>query len=218
MDKFFEKIARLPAVLKVGVLCGTVAVIFAGFYFGVAGGSGAKTDETKELANLKRAKQEFAQAERSKAEEKQECESLKKKLKKAKRKMRRFRGMLPDDPSISALIKDIKAKLSGLALVDYARREEIKRKIYAMIPLDLTVVGPFHSAIKFFHEVSVMPRIVNVTDVSLTDAEVSRGKTNMKVSFRVSTFRYLRRGGQKKKTTSSGGKKPGQRNQGGKRK
>lgn len=213
MDKFFEKIARLHAGVKLGAGVGVVTIIFAGFWFGVAGGSGAKSDETKERANLKRAKEEFALAERNKAEEVRQCEQLKKNLKKAKRKMRKFRGMLPDDPAISMLIKDIKARLSGLALVEYNRREEIRSKIYATIPLDITVKGPFHSAVKFFHEVSTMPRIVNVTDLVLEKMEKVSNRPHMEISFRVSTFRYLRKkrrrkgkkGQSKKKSGRTGG-------------
>lgn len=193
MDKFFEKIARLHTGVKLGILAGTVALIFGGFWFGVAGGSSAKSDETKEKANLKRAREDFALAERNQAEKVRQCEQLKKKLKKARRKMRKFRGMLPDNPSISMLIKDIKARLSGLALVEYNRREEIRSKIYAEIPLDLQVKGPFHSALKFFHEVSSMPRIVNVTDLVLENIETVQGKPHMDISFRVSTFRYRKK-------------------------
>jgi type IV pilus assembly protein PilO len=211
MDKLFEKIARLHAAVKLGIGVGTVAAIFAAFFFGVAGGPTAKSDETKEKANLKRAKEEFAMAERNKAEEVRQCERLKKKLKKARRKMRRFRGMLPDNPSISMLIKEIKAKLSGLALVEYNRREEIRSKIYATIPLDITVKGPFHSALKFFHEVSTMPRIVNVTDLLLEKVEIVNNRSQMEISFRVSTFRYLR-----KRRRRSGKGKRGTRRKGGK--
>jgi len=212
MDKFFEKIARLHTGLKLGAGVGTVGIIFAVFWFGVAGGSGAKSDETQERANLKRAQEEFALAERNKAEELRQCEQLKKDLKKAKRKMRKFRGMLPDDPAISMLIKDIKARLSGLALVEYNRREEIRSKIYATIPLDITVKGPFHSAIKFFHEVSTMPRIVNVTDLVLEKVEKVNNQPHMDISFRVSTFRYLKKKGRrgkkgKKKSGQTGGGK-----------
>jgi len=213
MDKFFEKLARLHTGVKLGVGLGTLVVIFVGFWFGVAGGSGAKSDETKEKANLKRAKEEFALAERNKAEEVRECVRLKKRLKKAKSKMRKFRGMLPDDPAISMLIKDIKARLSGLALVEYNRREEIKSKIYATIPLDITVKGPFHSALKFFSEISTMPRIVNVTDVVLENIELVRNRPQMDISFRVSTFRYLRK---KKRRSRKGKKGKSKRKRGGK--
>ncbi len=211
MDKFFEKIARIHTGVKLGVGVGTMVVIFVGFWFGVAGGSGAKSDETKEKANLKRATEEFALAERNKAEEVRECVRLKKRLKKAKRKMRKFQGMLPDDPAISMLIKDIKARLSGLALVEYNRREEIRSKIYATIPLDITVKGPFHSALKFFHEISTMPRIVNVTDLMLENIESVNNRPHMDISFRVSTFRYLKR----KKRRSRKGKKKAKKSKGG---
>lgn len=215
MDKLFEKIARLHTGVKLGVGVGTVAVIFAAFWFGVAGGSGAKSDETKEKANLKRAKEEFALAERNKAEEVRQCGRLSKKLKKARRKMRKFRGMLPDDPSISMLIKDIKARLSGLALVEYNRRAEIRSNIYATIPLDITVKGPFHSAIKFLHEVSTMPRIVNVTDLVLEKIEKVNNRPHMDISFRVSTFRYLKKRRRRSSKSKKGSKKKSKRKGGG---
>lgn len=203
MDKVFEKIARLAAPIKLGVLFGTVALIFGVFFFGIAGGVKARGDETKERTNLQRAKQEYAEAERAKAEEKQDCEKLKKDVKKAKNKMKRFKGVLPDDPEVSLLIKEIKSKLGGLTLVQYERQEEVRKKIYALIPLNLTVVGPFHAVLKFFHEVSVMRRIVNVENVRITEPKIVEGKTQLKVSFRVFTFRYVK----SRKGKSASGKK-----------
>ena len=208
MDKLFEKIARFSPIIKIAVLFGAVLLLFGGFYLGLAGGSSAKGDEARERANLKRAKQEYAAAEEDKDAEKRTCEKMRKGLKKATRKMRKFQGMLPNQPSISQLIMDLKSKLSGLVLEDYARRPEVSRGVYAEIPLDLTVRGPFHQAVKFFHEVSLMARIVNIADVSFEDAVVTAGKTHMKIRFTVSTFRYVSRAikrgkggaGKKKKT------------------
>jgi type IV pilus assembly protein PilO len=212
MDKFFEKVARLPAAVKLVIGVGTVAAIILGYWlFGMAGGSSAKADETKERANLKRAADELALAERGKAEEGRLCAQLRKKLKKARRKMRRFRGMLPDDPSVSMLIKDIKARLSGLALVEYNRREESRTKIYARIPLDIKVRGPFHSALRFFHEVGTMPRIVNVTNLVMEKPEIEAGKPSMEISFRVSTFRYLKRGRRRASSKGTASKSKGGR-------
>ncbi len=213
MDKLFEKIARLHTAIKLGILAATLVLIFGVFYFAFAGGSAAKSDETKERANLRRAKEELALAERNQAEKVRQCELLKRKLKKARRKMRKFRGMLPDNPSVSMLIKDLKARLSGLALVEYNRREEIRKKIYAEIPLDIVVKGPFHSALKFFHEVSTMPRIVNVTDVRLENPKLVLGRPSMDISFRVSTFRYRKR--RRRRAKHSKGKKASKTARGG---
>lgn len=207
MDKLFEKIARLSPVVKLGALIGSVALIFAVFYFGVIGGTSAKADETRERANLKRAEKELAEVNRAKAEEKQECEKLKKKLKKSKRKMRRFRGMLPDDPRIWLLMKEVKDRLGQLSLSKLVPAEEEPKKIYAVIPLDVVVEGTFHQLLKFFHEVSRMPRIVNVQDVGFQRLAPAGGsaqsEVRLRAKFRITTFRYRKR----RHRRSSGAKK-----------
>ncbi len=197
MEKVFEKIARLAVAIRLVVLVGTVGLIFGGYFLFTSTSSSA--DPRVEQKNLEKAKELLAQAERTKAEEKQECEQLKKKLKKTRRKMRRFRGMLPDDPQISLLIKDIKSKLSGLTLISYARQPEVHKRIYTEIPLDITVEGPFHHLLKFLHELSIMPRIVNVENISLVKPRMVEGRVYLTVKFRVSTFRYRKRGRRSKK-------------------
>jgi len=197
MDKLFEKIARLSPVVKLGVLVGSLVLIFGVFYFGVLGGTSAKADETREIANLERAKKELAEVQRTKAEEKQECERLKKKLKKAKRKMRRFRGMLPDDPRVWLLMKEVKERLGQLSLKKLVPAEEERKRIYSVIPLDVVAEGTFHQLLKFFHDVSKMPRIVNVQDVSLQRIASPGGakatEVRLRAKFRITTFRYRQR-------------------------
>jgi len=192
MQKLFETVAKLSLLIKMLVFVGSIGLVVAGFLLSASMGSAdPKAAYHKELANLRRAKQELAEAQRAKAEEKQECEQLKLKLKKAKDKKKRFRGMLPDDPQISLLIKDIKSKLSGLTLIEYARLEEVAERIYSRIPLDITVEGTFHQLLKFLHEVSIMPRIIKVSGIKVQQPRKLEGKMVMKVTFRVSTFRYL---------------------------
>ena len=192
MQKFFESIAKLSLLIRALVLVGSVGIVVAVFLVKASMGSAdPKAAYHKELANLRRAKQELAEVSRAKAEEKQQCEELEARLKKAKEQKKRFRGMLPDDPELSMLIKDVKSKLSGLNLVEYARLEEVAERIYARIPLDITVEGSFHQLMKFLHEVSILPRIIKVSGIKLSDPKRAEGKTALRVVFRVSTFRYL---------------------------
>jgi type IV pilus assembly protein PilO len=199
MEKLFEKIARLSLAIKLILLIATPALILIVFYFGIYQGASDKGAIEREEANLRRAQRKVAQAKREKAQEKRECEQLKKKLTKTKRKIKRFQGMLPDDPQISLLIKEIKSKLSGLMMVEYTRQPEVPKKIHAVIPLDLKVRGSFHELLRFLHELSIMPRIVNVQNIGMTDAKLVEGKVRLQVSFRISTFRYLRRKAKTKK-------------------
>lgn len=213
MQKFFESIAKLSVLLRALILVGSVGLVVAGFLLKASLGSAdPKAAYHKELTNLRRAQQELSEVSRAKAEERQQCEELESKLKKAKEKKKAFRGMLPDDPELSMLIKDIKGKLSGLNLVEYARLEEVSERIYARIPLDITVEGSFHQLLKFLHEISILPRIIKVSGIKLLQPKRSEGKTVMRVAFRVSTFRYLTTAEQRKasaaaKAASQKGKK-----------
>ena len=203
MEKHFEKIARLSPVVKIAVLVLTEVVIFTVFYYLVIGGTSAKADETRELANLRRAERELAAAERTKAEEKQECEKLKKRLKKAKRKMRRFRGMLPDDPQIWLLMKEVKGHLGELSLKKLVPAEEEHKRIYTIIPLDVVVERTFHQILQFFHDISKISRIVNVQDVHLSRLGKAASPTDKEVKlqaeFRITTFRYRQRRSRRRK-------------------
>lgn len=210
MEKFFEKIARLGAGIKVGVLLGTVGVILAIFYFGVMGGTSAQNAEKVEAAKLKSAKQALQRARQDKEQQRQACEQLATDLDKAKKRLKKFEGKLPEEASVSDLIKDVKAKLSGLTFVEYVRQPEIVEKTIARIPLDVKLVGPFHKLVQFLHEISLLPRIVNVSDVDLSDPRPVDGRSELKISLRVTTFRSVRRGAPKPKEpgTQAPGKRP----------
>jgi type IV pilus assembly protein PilO len=209
MEKFFEKVARLGTGLKLGVLVGAVAFVFVVFYFGFLGGTSARNAEKVEGAKLQEAKRGFDRAKTEKEEERTTCEQLDRDLKKAKKKMKKFDGKLPEDASVSELIKEVKSKLSGLTFVEYLKQPEEEEKTISRIPLDVKLAGPFHKLVQFLHEISLLSRIVNVSEVSLFDSRPQDGKMELKINLRVTTFRSLRKAGAKSK--EAGAQRPGKK-------
>ena len=210
MEKLFEKVARLGAAIKVGVLVGTVGVVVAIFYFGIMGGTSAKNAEKVEEAKLRTAKQALDRARQEKDTQRQTCDQLATDLDKARKRLKKFEGKLPEEASVSDLIKDVKSKLSGLLFVEYFRQPEVREKTISRIPLDVKLVGPFHKLVQFLHEISQLSRIVNVSDVILTDPQPREGKSELQISLRVTTFFSLRRIPRKPKEagTTPPGKQP----------
>jgi type IV pilus assembly protein PilO len=207
MEKLFEKIARLGAGIKIGVLLGTVAVVVAIFYWGVAGGSSADDARKLEEKKLTASKDALDRTRKLKEQERQTCNQLATDLDKSKKRLKKFEGKLPEEASVSDLIKDVKAKLSGLTFVEYARQAEVREKTIARIPLDVKLAGPFHKLVQFLHEISQLSRIVNVSDVILTEPQVVEGKSELRIGLRVTTFRSIRRG--TPRTKEAGATPPG---------
>lgn len=193
MEKLFEKVARLGAGIKVGVLVGTVGIVLAVFYWGVAGGTSAEDARKMEEKKLKSSKDALDRTRKLKDQERQTCDQLATDLDKAKKRLKKFEGKLPEEASVSDLIKDVKAKLSGLTFVEYVRQPETREKTIGRIPLDVKLVGPFHKLVQFLHEISSLSRIVNVSDVILTEPLAVEGKSELRIGLRVTTFRSIRR-------------------------
>lgn len=76
---------------------------------------------------------------------------------------------LPDKSEIPSLLENVSSlgKSSGLEFQLFKPRVEVPKNFYAEIPVDIKVEGTFKDVVDFFDKVSKMPRIVNITDITI---------------------------------------------------
>lgn len=107
---------------------------------------------------------------------------------------------LPTDKEIPELLEQISnmALRYGLDVTSFTPEPEARRDFYAEVPVKFSMRGRFHSMLSFFDEVSRMPRIVtvaNITMKSLSDkrqAQVKREDAlNLELIGEAITFRYV---------------------------
>ena len=118
----------------------------------------------------------------------QEFKRLNKEFEEASRK-------LPQEKEIPGLIDSIYAAVSasGLESNTFAPKPEVKKNVYAEIPIDMKVYGTYYDLARFFDRVSKLPRIVNIRDLNLSqDKNKSSGqKIVLSAAFTPVTFRLL---------------------------
>jgi type IV pilus assembly protein PilO len=187
MNANLEKIFKLPTAKKVTVWVLVLLLIALGFYFLLIK---SKQEEVKDLqtrlGDLKTQLNENRKIAANLPILTKEYNQLNEKLEKAL-------SELPNQKEIPALLTSITdaGKRSGLDFLVFKPKSESPKDFYAEVPIDITVSGSYHSVTKFFSAVSELPRIVNISNVSISDINSKSGNTNLKVTCLATTFRFL---------------------------
>jgi type IV pilus assembly protein PilO len=73
-----------------------------------------------------------------------------------------------------------------------APKQAVPEKFYEEIPVKVQLTGSFHSVLSFFEATAKLPRIVNIEDIAMTDAQEVRGRGRvLKTSCTLKTFVFV---------------------------
>ena len=71
-------------------------------------------------------------------------------------------------------------------------KKAVPEKFYEDIPIKVQLAGGFHNTISFFEQVARLPRIVNVEDITIGDAQDVKGRGRIvKTSCTVKTYMFV---------------------------
>jgi type IV pilus assembly protein PilO len=100
---------------------------------------------------------------------------------------------LPNQKEIPGLLTSVTdgGKKAGLDFLLFRPKSEEKKDFYAAVPVDITVSGSYESIGNFFSSVANLPRIVNISNVNVSDIKKTGERNIMKVSCLATTFRFL---------------------------
>ncbi len=100
---------------------------------------------------------------------------------------------LPPQGEIAQLLSDISAlaRQSGLDVRSFGPQTEVVQEFYAVLPVQMKVVGNFHDLALFFEKVGKMPRVVNIHDVSIGEVELSKRGYMVSASFIADAYRFV---------------------------
>jgi len=139
---------------------------------------------------------------RDRAQFMEEVESLDRELKVAM-------SILPDKKEIPSLLKRIseEAEKFGLEVNFFQPKGEMRKGFYAEVPVDIKLKGTYHEVLSFFDSINKLSRIVNVSNIKMASKKQQRkkkkkgvngafsafqpNKTELDVSFRATTYRFL---------------------------
>ncbi len=97
---------------------------------------------------------------------------------------------LPNSHEIPGLLDDITfvGTTSGLDFVKLEWQPEISKEIYIELPIDIEVIGPYHSFGQFVSKIAGLPRIVTLHDFKIQIAQGDNETLNLKLQAK--TYRY----------------------------
>ena len=78
--------------------------------------------------------------------------------------------------------------MSGLDFVKLEWQPEISKEIYIELPIDIEVIGPYHSFGQFVSKIAGLPRIVTLHDFKIKIEEGDEETLNLKLQAK--TYRY----------------------------
>jgi type IV pilus assembly protein PilO len=114
---------------------------------------------------------------------------------------------LPNEKEIPEILKNISSlgKESNLEFTLFRPKPEEPQQFYAKVPIELVVLGNYHSIGLFFDKVSKLPRIINVVDFNMTRAKDVKGKISetenlVKTSCMINTYRFIEKKSEEKKS------------------
>ncbi len=177
--------ATLPVGAKIFVAFFILALISAGYYFGV------HMTMEEDIQNARR-RHEVLQNDLTQAHERQQ-EYLKLREELAGRDALDKQNMriLPETAEIPAFLDDLNrlAELSGLRVGNVQPRPEAGEQFFVRVPVSLAVSGKYHQLAKFFYNISRLERAINMENISLTTPTKEGEDINLSVSVLATTFR-----------------------------
>ena len=100
---------------------------------------------------------------------------------------------LPNESNIDDLIRSLSevGTKSGLTINSIDPQAEQKQSFYASIPIVMSVTGNYHEIGVFLDSVSKLARIVNVTNIRMSQPRVTNDKLLVNATYVATTFRFL---------------------------
>ncbi len=188
MHPKIERFLERPWSHKLALWAVSLALVFGGFWNFLYSGRVEERDELTQ--HIDRTNSEIVLARR----QARELPRLREEIQSLDLKLEGVLKQLPDKQEIEKLLVSLerKANESGLEGVSSFRdMGEQFKDFYAEIPIPIEFEGSYHEIATFFDEVGRLPRIVNVTDISLSEPFVSEEGVSLRVKCKLVTYRYL---------------------------
>jgi type IV pilus assembly protein PilO len=182
-----ETIVKLPTSRKILILAGLVAIMIGLYIYLIywpnldllkkkKAEMGSLENQVRELrivaANMKRFQSEAA---------------------KLREELQLAITQLPTSKEIPALLSSVSqlGKEAGLEFLLFKPAAEMSREFYAEIPVEIRLKGTYNNVALFFDRVGRLPRIVNISEVSMENAKETLGRWEITTSCTATTFKFI---------------------------
>ncbi len=100
---------------------------------------------------------------------------------------------LPNQSEIPSLLTSLAglAKENGLEVQSFKPLAEVPKGFYAEVPAEMSLRGNYHEVARFAAAVSALPRIVNISNLSLSKPVMVDNEAVLTITCSVLTFRFI---------------------------
>lgn len=187
----FEKVGRLPSKYRLALVI-LIPVLLGGAYYQLFyQNSRAQLQRLQaQQQQMQRKLNEVRSVAANLGKFEQEIAGLETELGEALRQ-------LPNSKELPGLLTDISTlgKKSGLEFKAFRPQTEVNKGFYAEVPIEIEFTGEYNQVAVFFDRLAKLDRIVNVGDLKMSVDSEGLDKTELKVSGRAVTFRFVEGGG-----------------------
>ena len=183
-DLELDNIGQWPAAAKL------MLAIFLAVMIAFLGYMALISDQMKSLDSSYKQESELKQSYRTKYHVAANLELFRAQMIEAEDSFSNQLRSLPNSHEIPGLLDDITfvGTTSGLDFVKLEWQPEISKEIYIELPIDIEVIGPYHSFGQFVSKIAGLPRIVTLHDFKIIIQNEDVDYLNLKLQAK--TYRY----------------------------
>ncbi len=178
----------MAASRKILIILALVVLTCVLYFFLVYKGKQDEIDKTQEhLNDLNKQLSEVRSAA-------QGLDAIKMEITKLDQQLTESLSQLPEEKKIESILRSFEdlASSAGLDIASVKPGAEVARDFYAEIPIDLEINGAYHNIALFFDKVSKQKRVVNISNLKLSDPRVTIDGTMIRATCVATAFRFRR--------------------------
>jgi len=102
-------------------------------------------------------------------------------------------AQLPDKKEIPSLLENISnlGRESGLEVALFKPGAQKPKDFYAEVPVDMKLVGTYHNLLNFCYRVGNLPRIVNISDLTINKSKGEATPFSLDTVCKATTYKFL---------------------------
>ncbi len=179
-----DNIGQWPAAAKL------LLTVFLAVTIGFLGYMGLINDQMKQLDRVSSEEKTLKDSYRTKYHVAANLDLFRAQMVEAEDTFANQLRSLPNSHEIPGLLDDITfvGTTSGLDFVKLEWQPEISKEIYIELPIDIEVIGPYHSFGQFVSKIAGLPRIVTINDFKINISQGDSDILNLKLQAK--TYRY----------------------------
>ncbi|NNL85081.1 MAG: type 4a pilus biogenesis protein PilO [Myxococcales bacterium] len=182
-----DKLGKLPKPYRIALVPAVALVVLGGYvYF-------SYMPAKQQLAAIQGQQQNLQRKLREVQAVAENIESYEATLDELQNKLSVAVRQLPNSKELPVLLTDISSlgKNAGLDFKAFRPTPENHKDFYAEVPIEIEFTGTFHDVVRFFDEISRLPRIVNIGELNMQIDREDSVTTTLHVKGEARTFRFL---------------------------